>query len=185
MPDRFSDFYLLILGAYGGAPEIRRWMRAQEPDPPQGWPERIRKGGPMITLWVLLYMGAVTWRLADPSRPLPPELKTITMGVIGLFFGTYALRQIRQRTRRGKTGEPEASGPEEDVALQAEILAFLKSRGPSSPGTLEQSLTIPRRSLNRLLRGMVGQRQVIREARSPTDRAAVYRLPTGPAGLPG
>lgn len=177
MPDRFSELYLVMLGCYGGAPEIKRWMRRQEPIHADGWQERLRKGGPIITLWILLYALCVTWRLADSTRPLPPELKTITMGVIGLFFGTYSLRQFRQRVRRASTQAGERdSGAAEDTELRAQITAFLKARGSATAGTLEEFLQIPRRSLNRLLKEMEGEGRVVREGRYRTDPSGLYRL---------
>src|SRR5438094_20740 len=73
-PDVVSDVYFFVLATYAGAPELKRW-NARQADDPEGWHERLRKGGPLITLWFLLWAGAVVWRLKDPTLPMPPELK--------------------------------------------------------------------------------------------------------------
>lgn len=170
--DRFSDLYFLVLGAYAGAPEIRRWRTGQDPSNPSAWEERIRKGGPIITLWVLLYALAVTWRFVDPARLMPPELKPITMEVIGLFLGTYALRQLRQKASAAKGAAKEAADP----PLRAQILSQVTAQGPSTPNALSAALGIPRRTLGRLLKEMVQDGSLVRQARYANDPSALYQV---------
>jgi hypothetical protein len=174
-PDRWSDVYMVILAVYAGAPEVKRWMSGQEPEDPEAWPEKIRKGGPLVTLWILLLFGAGLWRISDPTRPMPPELKETTLKVIGIFFGAYALRQYRMRTGRRTSASVSDSEPAEDPETQ-KILASLRVHGPQTPKTLSENLAIPRRTVARLLKGLTEEKRLEREG-GPFDPSATYRIP--------
>jgi hypothetical protein len=180
-PDLLAEMYFVVLAAYSGAPEIKRLAIQPTPTDPEGWEERIRKGGPLITLWFLLWSVAVTWRIYDPTIPMPAELRKITMGVIGLFLGTYALRQYRKRVGR-RVVQP-SSIPGVDLGQEGEfdpfrdkILNFLEEKGPSTPKTIRESLDVPRRTLTRLLTELAEQGEILRENKPPTDPSATYRL---------
>ncbi len=165
--DPLAEMYLFVLGAYAGAPEIKRLTIAPADPDPEGWPERLRKGGPFITSWFLLWAVAVTWRIADPTIPMPPELPRITMQVIALFLGTYALRQYRKRV--GGKARGNASGDERE-----NVLAYLRQNGPSTPKTIREALTLPRRSVTRLLAELLEEGELVRSGSSPSDPAATY-----------
>jgi hypothetical protein len=176
--DRWMDIYLVILGVYGGGAELHHWAKGSEPPP--GWAEHVRRGGPLITLWVILLFAAGAWRLADPARPMPPELKDITLGVIGVFFGTYTLRQLRRspagariRSRLAGTLSPEGAvtGNSESA-----VIDFLKTHGPSSPASISDALLMPRRTLTRVLAQLVARGTVIKEGASANDPSSQYRL---------
>lgn len=177
-PDSWSDIYMVFLAAYAGAPELKRWMRDTEPENPDAWPEKIRKGGPIITLWVLLLFAAGLWRIADPTHVMPPELKETTIKVIGVFFGAYALRQYR-RTASAKAvvGRRAAAGTAENVAGSDEekILAYLEKQ-PQTPKAISETLEIPRRTVARLLSHLQNTGRVRRDGDSPNDPSASYKL---------
>ncbi len=172
-PDAVADVYFFVLATYAGGPEIKRWSQGQDQDP-QGWNERIRKGGPLVTLWFLLWAAAVLWRIHDSTVPMPPELKTILLQVMGLFFGTYALRQIRRRSvRRGQVQED--LNPSEEVAdTNAQVMDYLTTRGPSTPKTLRVDLNLTRSTLARSLTELLNQNRITRKATSPRDPNPTY-----------
>ncbi len=175
-PDAVSDVYFFVLATYAGGPEIKRWTSGEHEDP-EGLPERVRKGGPLVTLWFLLWAGAVLWRLHDPEVPMPPELKTILLQVMGLFFGTYALRQIRKRSvRQGLVRSDMAAGEGPQVDTDSQVVEFLTENGPSTPKTIREGLGLARSTLTRALTDLLQQRRVARDANSPRDPNPVYRL---------
>lgn len=169
-PDTVSDVYFFVLATYAGAPEIRRWAR-QDPTDPEGLNEQIRKGGPLITLWFLLWAGVVLWRIYDPSMPMPPELKSITLQVMGLFFGTYALRQARRRS----TGASRTENPSQPPAENA-VFRYLQASGPCSPKAIRETLGLPRRTVTRELSRLLSEGRITRKANSPQDPEAVYSV---------
>ncbi len=178
-PDSWSDIYMVFLVAYAGAPEIKRWMKDTEPEDAGGWPEKIRKGGPIITVWVLLLLAAGVWRIADPTRPMPPELKETTIKVISVFFGAYALRQFRRtpRARQAVTGgSPSAAGlPPSDASEEEQIVSYVRANGPQTPKALSEALAIPRRSMARLLTQLQTQGRLKRDG-GPFDPSATYHI---------
>lgn len=179
-PDVVSDVYFFVLATYAGAPELKRWSARQAEDP-EGWNEGIRKGGPLITLWFLLWAGAVLWRIKDPTIPMPPELKTITMQVMGLFFGTYALRQVRKRSVRSSRGALMTPGAEPAEAMEGEsgpterVFEYLRRHGAAAPKAIRDALDLPRRTVTRALADLVSQGRAARDGDSPQDPSATYR----------
>jgi hypothetical protein len=169
-PDQWSDVYMLILGTYAGAGEIKRWNTGEVTDP-ETWPEQVRKGGPIVTAWILLLFGVGAWRLFDPSRLMPTELKEITMKVIGVFFGVYALRQVRKSRARSAV---DSSDPVADNADTQRILEHLRANGPKTPAAISDALNIPRRSLSRLLKALVESGRLTRDG-GAFDPNATYR----------
>jgi uncharacterized membrane protein len=168
-PDLVSDVYFFVLATYAGAPEIKRWAN-RVMDDPEGWNERIRKGGPLITAWFLLWGGAVVWRIYDPSIPMPSELKTILLQVMGLFFGTYALRQVRKRTVRA--GEERDAGPD----AGERVFEYIRQKGSATPKVLREALGLSRSTVTRVLSSLVEAGRLAREGDSPQDPSALYRL---------
>ena len=184
-PDRWSELYVVVLGTYAGGAEVKHWVNGTDHPDPSCWMEKIRKGGPLVMLWNLLLAAAGALRLHDPSWPMPPELKTVTLQVTALFFGTYALRQVRRRAvarsrLKGSPGEAAREDAEDSFSAAADpssVAAYLKDHGPSSPATLVEALGISRRSLNRLLRQMTTEGTLRRQGRYATDPNATYQLP--------
>ncbi len=188
-PDQWGDVYAAILLAYSGAPEIKRIL-TDEPGhaPSDHWEEKIRKGGPLITMWFVLLAAAGLWRMYDPSVPMPQELKSIALKVLGIFFGTYAFRQFRRRVQAKRdlrrAGPDESWSPGEEPGVnapmesqeKARIVAFLKEKGPAMPKTMAEALKLPRRTVGRLLDALKDEGRVVRQGRNAFDRAAVYAL---------
>lgn len=173
-PDSLSEIYLVFISLYAGAPEVKRWMTKADPSDPEGWQERLRKGGPLITLWVLLYAAAVTWRIYDPSRPIPPELKEITLQTMLVFFGSFALRQARKRAIRQEGGG--VAQNDEELQVRKAVTDLLKQKGQAAPKELAAAVLVPRRSLNRILADMVREGLITRGSAAPTDAYAPYTL---------
>ncbi len=173
LPDRWADVYMVILGVYGGAPEIKKLAHRSDEALSGDWDEPIRKGGPLVTLWFLLLAGVGILRHWDTSYPMPPELRAITLQTIGVFFGTYALRQYRK-------GRLPANADSALETQKAKVMEFLRLQGPSSPKTISDATQIPRRTLSRLLADLIVTRQVFRDADSPKDPSGTYRVSSNP-----
>jgi hypothetical protein len=173
--DAVSDVYFFVLATYAGAPEVKRWTVRQAEDP-EGWAERIRKGGPLITLWFLLWAGAVLWRIYDPTVPMPAELKAITLQVMGLFFGTYALRQVRKRSVRGvrmeTAGDLSTERPLRETAQR--VYDFLLEKKSASPREIREALELPRTTVTRALAELLASQKVTRDSQNPQDPAPQY-----------
>ena len=121
----------------------------------------------------------------DHTIPMPPELKTILLQVMGVFFGTYALRQVRKRSvRSGLVRADIGEGPEsrpvssaaDDQPADVRILEFLKSNGPSTPKVIRHNLGLTRSTLTRTLTDLLQQNRLRREATSPRDPNPTYRI---------
>ena len=173
-PDTVSDMYFFVLATYAGAPEVKRWKLGQSEDP-EGWNERLRKGGPLITLWFLLWAGVVLWRLKDPSVPMPPELKSITLQVIGLFFGAYAIRQVRKRSVTG-AGSAQAQAEESNETVQKILQVFASVGGQATPRTVRDATGLPRSTVSRVLSHLVSAGRLERHSTSAQDPNPAYRL---------
>lgn len=176
-PDSWAELYSLVLATYAGAPEVKRWVTRQNPlEESDDWQEKIRKGGPLVVAWNVLLAIAGALRMHDPAWPMPPELKAITMQITAVFFGTYALRQVRKRAvARGSA----AFGTDENNALESrQVLDFLKE-GPATPAALAEKTGIPRRTLARVLARLTAEKKIVRDARYPSDPAARYALADG------
>ncbi len=172
-PDRWSDIYMLLLAAYAGGAEISHLVQGTESEE-EGWKDQIRKGGPLVTLWLLLLFMAGLWRIADPTTPMPPELKETAMKVVGVFFGTYALRQYR----RSKGGRVLSSIAPEALTLDPDavrLVDYLRRQGPQTPKALADALEMPRRSVARLLKELIRAGSLQRQG-GPFDPSAVYRV---------
>lgn len=172
-PDRWSDVYMLVLAAYAGGVEVAHLARGTDSED-DGWRDQIRKGGPLVTLWLVLLLAAGIWRIADATRPMPPELKETAMKVVGVFFGAYTLRQYR-RAKNARTNTAAIT----DAALvdpdAARLLDQLRHHGPQTPKSLSESLDIPRRSVARLLKDLVQADAITRQG-GPFDPSAVYHI---------
>lgn len=171
-PDRWENIYLVILAAYEGGQEVRSWAKGAEPGEPNPWQERIRKGGPLTTAWVLLLFLAGILRQVDASFPMPEELESITIKVIGLFLGTYVFRPYRCARPLGRRSNEDDT----DALWREKISATLRDQGPKGSRALSDALDIPPRTLARLLKGMLAQRILARGGSSPNDPSATYRI---------
>jgi hypothetical protein len=172
-PDRWSDVYMLILAAYAGGAELAHLMHGTESEE-EGWRDQIRKGGPLVTLWLVMLLAAGIWRIADDTRPMPPELKETAMKVVGVFFGAYTLRQYRRAKKDRPNAVAMMEAPFADPEA-ARLLDHLRRHGPQTPKVLSESLDIPRRSVARLLKDLTLAGAIIRRG-GPFDPSAVYHI---------
>lgn len=177
-PDKWSTIYMAILGAYAGGPELQRWWSKTEHPNLESWEERLRKGGPFVTAWLALLAIAGFFRMSDPTRPMPPELQTIALEVVGLFFGTYAFRRYRSSRSAKSTvaGEGAAPHAQRSAADREALVEFLRGKGPATPRVIADAMGFNRRQLGRLLQGLVTEGTLRREGRSTTDPNVLYRL---------
>lgn len=180
-PDAVSDVYFFVLAAYAGAPEIKRW-RQNDPSDPDDWQERLRKGGPLITLWFMLWAAVVLLRIKDASYPMPAELKTILIQVMTLFFGAYALRQARKRSigirSFGKSSATDPMPPTGSLSPSSQqILDFMRNHsGSTTPSELREALQMPRSSVSRALSQLAEAGLITRDAANTNDPNPRYRL---------
>ncbi len=172
-PDRWSDVYLLILVAYAGGAEITQLLKRKDSDE-IGWQEQIRKGGPLVTLWLGMLLAAGIWRMADPACSMPPELKETAIKVVGVFFGSYTLRQYR----RARQPRSEAATGAANILLDADaarLMEELRRQNSQTPKALSDATGIPRRSVARLLKNLVQSGALVRHG-GPFDPSATYGL---------
>ena len=176
-PDRWETVYLVILGAYAGGQEVKSWAKGVEPADYSPWQERLRKGGPLLVAWTGLLLLAGLLRQWDSTFPMPPELPSITISVLGLFTGTYVFRQYRRARPLSSRAGLGPRAPERDVdQADRQRIADLLSKGDASSGNIRDSLNIAPRTLARLLKSMLDDGAIQRQAKSPTDPNAEYRL---------
>ncbi len=174
-PDNASKVYFAIMGAFAGAGEINGWFQKISPavqDISNPWLDHARKGGLFVSFWLLLYGATYALRLKDPSFPMPHELETITLEIIGLFFVTYSARSLR-RARHGAS-----LGAADDVGLSERqtLLDWLKTR-PEGATIREIEVQLPgltRRSLNRMIAHLMEQKAVLRDGH-PRSHDTRYR----------
>src|ERR1051326_565094 len=95
-PDDLSKIYLATMAAYATSAEITKWFNGVPTNPIQDPRlEKIQRGGFFIALWLLPLMFTYSWRITNSQIPMPGPLKTIVMGLIGIFFLTVASRKMR------------------------------------------------------------------------------------------
>jgi hypothetical protein len=93
-----------------------------------------RKGILFVGVWVLFSMGAFLAVNLGQGYAFPHELLTITLEVLGIFFGTQASKALRRR--RGTV----AVKP----GLEESILSLAKENGGVPPALVAQSLGVTR-----------------------------------------
>lgn len=175
-PDRASRIYLTLMGAYAGAGELKGWLHKvppEESDEVNPWLDHARKGGLFVAFWVLLYAAAYIIRLFERAYPMPHELESVTLEIIGLFFVTFSARSLR-RVRLAGAG----SGGRDDAGSDASetLTAFLKTRpeGTTIREIEEKFPDATRRSLNRLIAGLIEEKQIVRDG-APQAAGTRYR----------
>lgn len=171
LPDRWAEIYTVILGIYAGTPEVKKLVQRSNEPLDGEWDERLRKGGPIITAWLSLLMAAALLRHWDQTFPMPPELRSICMQVMAVFFGSYALRQYRKAAVSRQEGGGGASAEE-----ARQVSDFLAKAGPSTPKAISDGTQIPRRTLTRVISEMALDGRLVREGNSPKNPTATYRL---------
>lgn len=185
--DNSADIYFALIGAYATAGEIKRWMDhgagasgpGAEASPEDPWLARARKGGLFVGFWLFLYTAALLWRVADPSVPMPHELKSLTLRTISVFFVAYSSRRLRRGrvARLGAAGTEAATDSVQPPDTEERLISLLKIR-PEGLSRREISDRFPDesgRTMTRVLARLLalGKLQRRGHAKSPECRYAV------------
>ncbi|OGR90935.1 MAG: hypothetical protein A2992_04055 [Elusimicrobia bacterium RIFCSPLOWO2_01_FULL_59_12] len=142
---QFGDVYLALLTAYAAQREGSKWLGVDEAT------MRIRRGEIFIGLWFALYLAIVACANLSDRWVLPQELKTITLGVLGIFAATGLSVGLRQA--RGPSRVPPTSQEESDRRVQ--MIRLLHDRGPITSQEAAETLGISQSTAWRILEGLV------------------------------
>ena len=136
--------YIALVAAYAADKEIRRWV---------GKPEPSRKGTVFVYLWMIFFAVAWVIRSFRPEYVFPLELQSVTMQVLGLFFGSKASKYIHGRL-----------GPSEtDLSREEMILQLLDKHGDITRKMVSYELKMSGRSASRLLEGLEKRGLILRQ----------------------
>lgn len=162
----FSDVYLALLTAYAAQREGTKWLGADEST------MRIRRGELFVGIWFAVYLAMVAIANLSPRWILPGELKTITLGVLGIFAVTGISSGVRERVSRSKANpaiSSELSGRKEQV------LQILRSCGPMSADGVAENLGVVPSTAWRILEGLEKEGS-IKQDQSSDPRNRRYHL---------
>lgn len=87
MPSGLMAVYFALLLAYAADKEIRRWTGKETPP---------RKGTLFVYLWLVFYLVVFIIHSLKPDYTLPKDLTTVTLQVLGIFFGSKVSKKIFQ-----------------------------------------------------------------------------------------
>ena len=87
MPAGLMAVYFALLLAYAADKEIRRWTGKESPP---------RKGTLFVYLWMIFYLVIFIIHSLKPEYALPKDLTTVTLQVLGIFFGSKVSKKIFQ-----------------------------------------------------------------------------------------
>src|SRR3989338_3038550 len=87
MPSGLMAVYFALLLAYATDKEIRRWTGKESPP---------RKGTLFVYLWMIFYLVIFIIHSLKPEYALPKDLTTVTLQVLGIFFGSKVSKKIFQ-----------------------------------------------------------------------------------------
>lgn len=156
----FGDVYLTLLTAYAAQREGSKWLGADEAA------MRLRRGELFVGLWFAAYLLITSMANLSARWAMPVELKTITLGVLGVFAATGISAAGRQVLGRRKS---QANIPALD--RQDEALTLLKEKGSQTSSELASALSISTATAWRLLEALEKEGKVIQEASdNPRDR---------------
>lgn len=153
-----SLIYFATLAAYAGSKETHQWSQGVTQADTKG-----RKGILFVGVWVLFSMGAFVAANLGKGYAFPHELLTITIEVLGIFFGTQASKALRQR--KGKSTVT--------LGLEESIAQLAKEAGGAGPALLSTRLGATRSEVQYALRKMVKAGQLKRVGKS-TDPDTKY-----------
>ena len=167
--------YIVLLTAYAGLRELRRWV----PDP-EVIEERARRGELFVAFWWIFY--AVTLVSANhlAAYRVPDGLFSLCVQVTTIFFGTLASQQIY------KGRAVKAPKAEEGQTLESRILAYIhQATVPVRRRELEDRFQTSRSVLQRILDRLESQGHIEWTGEGPTDPAGGFRPKTGSLPKPG
>jgi hypothetical protein len=163
----FGDVYLTLLTTYAAQREGSKWLGADEAT------MRIRRGEVFIGLWFALYLAMIACSNLYPQYALPEELKTITLGVLGVFAATGISTGLRQQ-RTAAARKPAMN--QEESNNRVRMILLLRERGSMSAPEAGEALGISTPTAWRILEDLVKTGQAKQtEAVDPKDRR--YTLP--------
>lgn len=87
LPSGMMIVYVALTGAYAADKEIRRWTGKETPP---------RKGTLFVYLWMVFYLVVFIIHCLKPDYALPNDLTSVTLQVLGIFFGSKISKQIFQ-----------------------------------------------------------------------------------------
>jgi uncharacterized membrane protein len=79
--------YTALVLAYAADKEIRRWTGKEAPQ---------KKGVLFVYLWMIFYLVVFIIHSLKPEYTLPNDLTSVTLQVLGIFFGSKISKQIFQ-----------------------------------------------------------------------------------------
>lgn len=159
----FAEGYLAILTAYAAQRELTKWKNIDEPS------VRLRRGELYVALWIALWIAITAIANLYPQFTMPSELRTIMLGVLGIFAATGISSGLRQR--RDSTKSENTEGP----ARRETLLKIIQERGSINSEEAAEALSIPKASAWRLLETLEKEGILIQEA-SSNPRERRYRL---------
>ncbi len=162
----FGDVYLALLTAYAAQREGAKWLGSDEAL------MRIRRGEIFIGLWFALYLAVVACSNLSNRWVLPGELKTITLGVLGIFAATglsSGLRHVRQSNRMPRMDQAESD-------RRVRMIVLLKERGSLSSQEAAEALGVSQPTAWRILENLVKTGRA-RQIESDNLRDRRYALP--------
>ncbi len=144
----WGDVYLALLGGYAAQREGAKWLGADESI------MRLRRGELFIGLWFALYLALAACANLSTRWSLPQELKTITLGVLGIFAATGVSASLRQASRK----TPGAASPPLDQAAsdrRVRLIRLLNEQGPLTSEEVAARLGISQPTAWRSLEDLV------------------------------
>ncbi len=144
--------YVILLTAYAGHREIRRW--SQDPEIIQ---ERARRGELFVVGWWSFYFVTLTAANHVERYTVPEGLLSLCIQMTTIFFGTLASQQIYKGRRAVRPSE----GFAEEASLEYQALEQIRrSPMPVQSGDLEIALGVSRSSIYRLTRQLLAKGQI-------------------------
>ncbi len=140
-----SLIYFATLAAYAGVKETHNWTVGADAAETKG-----RRGVFFVAVWVLFSMGAFTAVNVIKGFVFPHELLTITLEVLGIFFGTQASRALRRK--RG--GVATAAG---SIELEEGILSLARETNGAGTAQIIERLGAQRGEVQYTLGKLVKQ----------------------------
>jgi hypothetical protein len=156
-----ADVYLTLLGAYAAQREGAKWLGADEPS------ARLRRGELFVGAWFALYLAMLTLANLYSKWTMPVELKTITLGVLGIFAAGGISASVREKRR----GNALSAGPDR----REDILRLLRERGGLSSEAAAQALGVSQATAWRLLETLEKEGKV-RQTDAARRMDRVYHL---------
>jgi hypothetical protein len=163
----FGDVYLPLLTAYAAQREGANWLGQDESM------MRIRRGELFIGLWFALYLAMIACANFSARWVLPGELKTIALGVLGIFAATGISASVRQARSTG-TAKPRMEQEENDNRVK--MIELLQQRGTISSYEAAEALAISQPTAWRTLEKLVETGRA-RQIESGNSRERRYALP--------